>query len=87
MRIQPDDEMFLVAEHKMLRLLCNWWWPLISLVNIVHGLFRIFAWQEFGPLDALFGVFWYFALVWLWRKDVGKLRDKRRLLREIHDEA
>lgn len=81
MRIEPEDEMLLMAERAMLRFICNWFWPLLMLGNIMWDAMHFEEWTTF---NFVWAAIWYPAAIHFWKKDFAKLRSVRAKIEEAH---
>jgi hypothetical protein len=81
MRLEPEDEMLLMAERAILRFCCNWLWPLNLLGNVLWTLMHADEQEWWGWV---WMVVWLFACFYFWKKDVAKLRAVRAKIEEAH---
>lgn len=83
MRIEPEEEAMLVAERAILRMLCNWVWPIMflgsSIWDIISFEERFDTWWRWAV-----SVTFYALMFHWWKKDVAKLRAVRQKIAEAH---
>lgn len=78
MRLNAEEKEALGGTRSILRFQCNWVWPLLFLFKVIAD---VAGPEEVIFLDAL----WYVACVFLWKRDVRRLRVVRDVLREASE--
>lgn len=77
MRLDPDEEFDLKVRLRLMRLSCNWMWPLIVVASALLDVVSIIGGEQREWHQWLVSIVFYSAGVWLWADDVRRLRELR----------